>query len=68
METTNYSSFVLRLWCDEDEGPDHLVADWQSEIRHIQSGESWYFGTYEDLLSFLRSPGLAPTGASPPEG
>ncbi|MFZ1466221.1 MAG: hypothetical protein WAV60_19435 [Anaerolineae bacterium] len=45
-----YVSFVVRLWCDDQEQPsDH----WYSEVEHVQSGERWQFDSPTQSLHFV---------------
>jgi hypothetical protein len=46
-----YSSFLVRVWRDED-AEGH--AGWQAEVQQIQSGKSWTFSSHEALLAFLQ--------------
>jgi len=49
-----YASFLIRLWRERNPELPESVADWHSEVEHIQSGRRWTFGTLEELLGFLR--------------
>ncbi|HUV88871.1 MAG TPA: hypothetical protein VMY80_04400 [Anaerolineae bacterium] len=56
-----YASFLVRLWREASAGgytreteATAPVADWHSEIEHIQSGRRWSFGNMDALLGFLR--------------
>jgi hypothetical protein len=60
--TTEYASFLLRLWREATSGRLEPAADWQSEIEHIQSGQHWTFDTLDDLLDFLRQQAHNPEG------
>lgn len=49
-----YASFMVRLWREEDLALPETATDWQSEVQHIQSGQSWSFSTLDELLDFVR--------------
>ena len=49
-----YASFLVRLWREASTEATAPVADWHSEIEHIQSGRCWSFGNMDALLGFLR--------------
>ena len=66
--TTEYASFLLRLWREASPGRSEPAAGWQSEIEHIQSGQRWTFDTLEDLLEFLRQQGQYPDEMAPSGG
>jgi hypothetical protein len=52
--TTEYMSFMIRLWREQDPERPEVAADWQGEVEHIQSGRHWRFGTLDEVLRFLR--------------
>ena len=54
MTTPMYASFLVRLWREEQPASSEPAADWQSELKHIQSGGRWTFSTLDELLGFLR--------------
>jgi hypothetical protein len=49
-----YASFLIRLW--RQTGPDAAgnPFDWQSEVEHIQSGQTWTFSSLGALMAFGR--------------
>jgi|Deesub1362B_J571_1020462.scaffolds.fasta_scaffold54737_1 hypothetical protein len=49
-----YASFLIRLWRERTPGLPESVADWCSEVEHIQTGQRWTFSTLDELLDFLR--------------
>jgi hypothetical protein len=49
-EPTNYHSFLVRLQA-VTELPD--TQRWHIDIAHIQSGESYSFDTFDELVLFL---------------
>jgi hypothetical protein len=64
--------FVIRLW-HEDLGGDQY--EWRASVRHVSSGETYYFRSLQDLEDILRSfdvniPIESPAGAveTPSEG
>lgn len=52
--TTQYASFLIRLWRENDAGACDGGVDWESEVEHVQTGERWAFHTVEELLAFPR--------------
>jgi len=51
---TRYTSFLVRLWCEEDPQRSGRCGDWQGEVEHIQSDRRSTFNSLDDLLDFLR--------------
>ena len=49
-----YASFLIRLWREAGADTMALLADWCSEVEHIQTGQRWTFSTLDELLEFLR--------------
>ena len=68
MTTPMYASFLVRLWREEQPASSEPAADWQSEIKHIQSGQHWTFSTLNELLGFLRRQAEEPEVLGRPEG
>lgn len=63
-----YLSLLVRMW-REDGAPDlAAVADWHSEVEHIQSGKLWKFETLNDLVAFIHSLGQNPAILAKPDG
>ena len=56
-----YMSFLVRLLREPEAYPADL-ADWQSEIEQIQSGQRWRFATSDEMFAFL-SRQVADTGS-----
>jgi hypothetical protein len=58
MDSEDYMSFLVRLWCD------HVGRDgsgcWQCEIEHVQSGIRCRFSSLNELLAFLRQAAIGP--------
>jgi hypothetical protein len=52
--STDYASFLVRLWRSRERGPSEHAASWHGEAEHIQSGQRWTFDTLDDLLRVLR--------------
>ena len=50
---TTYVSFLVRLWREGEPEPE-MTADWQGEVKHIQTSQRWMFSTLDELLGFLR--------------
>ena len=53
-ESTQYASFMIRLWREKSPGPPQATGDWQGEVEHIQSGRQWRFYGLDELLGWLR--------------
>jgi hypothetical protein len=49
-----YASFIVRIWRQSGLDANGNPFDWQSEVEHIQSGETWSFSTLEELKAFSR--------------
>ena len=54
MAATEYVSFLVRMWREEDPERPGRFGDWQGEVEHIQSGRHWTFVRLEEMLDFLR--------------
>ena len=63
-----YASFLVRLWREEQPASSEPAPDWQSELKHIQSGDRWTFSTLDELLGFLRRQAEDPEMLGRPEG
>ncbi len=46
-----YDSFILRVW--RSTGDDG--SQWAGRLEHLQQGQSWSFGSLEELLEHLRN-------------
>ena len=55
-----YASFLVRLWRYVER--NGRLAEWESEVEHIQSGEQWSFHTLAELEAFLDQNTADPTG------
>ena len=44
------NTFVVRLWCEPEEGQDR----WRGQVQRLQSGERVEFSSEVALLSFIR--------------
>ena len=51
--TSNYTSYLVRLWQQEQEGDEGQSPSWQGELLHIQSGHKTFFQDKEQLLRYL---------------
>jgi hypothetical protein len=49
-----YASFLIRLWRQAGLDAVGNPLDWQSEVEHIQSGQTWTFSSLEALMAFGR--------------
>lgn len=49
-----YASYLIRLWREQKPQAVKFPSTWQAEVEHIQSGQCWSFGTFEELILFLR--------------
>ena len=63
-ESAEYTSFLVRLWCEPDQEQPEAVANWQGEVEHIQSGQRRTFDTLDEALGFLRRQTVAPDEVS----
>lgn len=61
-EATDYRSFLLRLWLENETADPNSPAGWQAEVESIQSGESWSFSDLRSLLEFIETKILPPEG------
>jgi hypothetical protein len=61
-----YISFLIRLWREDDPGPEASAAGWKAQVEHIQSGRHWTFQTLEEALVFLRPQVKDPDALSSP--
>jgi hypothetical protein len=52
--SATYMSFLVRMWQEHSPNLPETMADWHSEVEHIQSGQQWVFHTLETLLCFLQ--------------
>jgi len=66
--SAEYASFLVRLWCEPDQEQPEVVANWQGEVEHIQSGRHRAFDTLDEALGFLRRQTVAPDEASQTPG
>jgi hypothetical protein len=57
-----YASFLVRLWRLHERSGNGILAEWQSEVEHIQSGNTWKFHSLEGLETFLHRHALEPEG------
>ena len=49
-----YASFIIRIWRKTGLNADGNPYSWESEVEHIQSGQTWTFNTLEELQAFNR--------------
>jgi hypothetical protein len=52
--SVEYASYLIRLWREQKPQAVTFPSAWQAEVEHIQSGQCWSFGTFEELILFLR--------------
>ena len=52
--STDYASFMVRLWCESDLERGAAPAGWQGEVQHIQTGRRRAFSSLDELLGLLR--------------
>lgn len=45
--STQYHSFLLRLWRDDFEG------DWRASLQDVKSGECFYFASMDAMVEFM---------------
>lgn len=48
-----YTSFLIRVWREQNPEREEPPADWCGEVEHIQTGQLWTFSTLDELLGFL---------------
>ncbi len=51
---TVYTSFLIRLWCEQNLEQPGMAVGCCSEVEHIQSGQRWRFVSLDEMLDFLR--------------
>ena len=56
--TGYYSTFVVKIWCDEAE------AKTRGYVQHVSSQERVYFVELEEVLDFIRNHLLPPPNGS----
>jgi hypothetical protein len=61
-EPIEYASFIVRIWRKSGLDANGNPYDWQSEVEHIQSGQTWSFNTLEELQAFNRQQMEHPEG------
>ena len=44
------NTFVVRLWCEPEDGRDR----WRGQVQRLQSGEHITFSNEASMLSFIR--------------
>jgi len=49
-----YASFIIRIWRISGSQMNLESFEWQSEVEHIQSGNTWTFNSFEQLEAFIR--------------
>jgi hypothetical protein len=49
-----YASFIVRLWRLAGSLNSEMPVSWHSEVEHIQSGQTWKFSTFDQLIGFLK--------------
>ena len=54
MESDRYTSYLLRLWLEEQAGGEGESPAWQGEITHIQSGSKVSIQDMDHLLRYLQ--------------
>lgn len=50
-----YLSYLLRVWREGSGSSCIELRDWQVELRHIQTGQTWQFDSLQEFASFLES-------------
>ncbi len=51
--SVEHLSFLIRLW-RERVSEEAATAEWHIEVEHIQSGQRREFGTFDELMCYLR--------------
>lgn len=52
-ETSEYASFLVRVWRERQREDAPETATWNAEVESIQSGDSWRFANIPSLITFL---------------
>jgi hypothetical protein len=50
---TIYTSFLIRLWREQNLEQPGAAVDYCSEVDHIQSSQRWRFGSLDEMLNFF---------------
>lgn len=45
-------TFILRLWLEKDDA-GHAPGEWRGELKHVPSGRSAYFRTFDGIAGAL---------------
>jgi hypothetical protein len=64
--STDYASFLVRLWREPRLALPEAGADWQGELEHIQSGRRSTSDSLDGLLDLLRRQVTALVSGRPP--
>jgi len=51
--TSVYTSYLVRIWQEEQAGGEGEPPAWQGEVTHIQSGHKAIFQEMDQLLLYL---------------
>ncbi len=49
-----YASMIVRLWRLAGKSENAMPVRWQGEVEQIQSGQTWKFSSFEQLVEFLK--------------
>jgi hypothetical protein len=52
--TSMYTSYLVRLWQEQQAGGEGKLPAWQGEVLHIQSGSKISFQDMDRLFHFFR--------------
>lgn len=50
---TDYASFLIRIWKNNNQESDKSQKEWHGELECIQSGQSWNFNCPEAFFTVL---------------
>lgn len=53
VETTEYFSFLLRIWREQAKKTSLGPSNWTAEVESIQSGDSWRFPDVASPIAFI---------------
>ncbi len=51
---TIYTSFLIRLWREQNPAQAGAAVGCCSEVEHIQSGQRWRFASLDEMLDFIQ--------------
>jgi hypothetical protein len=52
-ETTEYASYLVRIWWEESEKKTATTPKWRAEVESIQTGETLHLSELTELTRFF---------------